>query len=609
MLLDAKLKGLAAPSNLSMNQTLEGHSDTVKVITWNEKHHKLTTSDQKGLIIVWILYKGAWYEEMINDRNKSVVCDMKWNTEGQKICIAYEDGAIIMGSVDWNRIWGKELKGIKLSKVEWSPDSKIILFGTNTGEVHIYDNIGNSIGAVSLPCLEGEVSGYNLVSVEWYNGKSGYREENCPQLAIAYDIGRCQIMRHEFDDEPVLLNITMTIVSLKWSCKGDVLAIAGSQKTSSQDRDVNIVQFYNPFGQHLRTLKVPGKEMKAVSWEGSSLRISLAVDSFIYFANIRPDYKWGYFANTLVYAFTKPERSEWVVIFRDTKSNERYVKYVRNLISITAAAEHCVLVTRADDANMQHVLVLCNAIGTPLDSRYIGIEPCFMAMTAGYVVAASREAFYTWNYKSTRKFNTSELTQTITRKRDGTEKLFHADDVPSGAGEGIQDIKKALASTSDPVCAVCVSEKLVVLGRESGTIQCYSLPRLGLENKYVLNCPPYQFTMNSNSTKLAIIDISGILTFFDFEAKTTNIQTGREQYGEHLKFERKDAWDMKWADAFHFYLLAQRQLYEGRPDAALRTAMQLKDYDDIIDPIDAYSLIALTACSNKAFGVCSKSTL
>jgi len=43
-------------------------------------------------------------------------------------------------------------------------------------------------------------------------------------------------------------------------------------------------------------------------------------------------------------------------------------------------------------------------------------------MATGYVVAASREAFYTWNYKSTRKFNAPELTQTIQRKRDGTEK-------------------------------------------------------------------------------------------------------------------------------------------------------------------------------------------
>ena len=43
--------------------------------------------------------------------------------------------------------------------------------------------------------------------------------------------------------------------------------------------------------QHLRTLKVPGKQMHSCSWEGGSLRVALAVDSFIYFANIRPDYK------------------------------------------------------------------------------------------------------------------------------------------------------------------------------------------------------------------------------------------------------------------------------------------------------------------------------
>lgn len=45
------------------------------------------------------------------------------------------------------------------------------------------------------------------------------------------------------------------------------------------------------FKQHLRTLKVPGKQMTGVAWEGGGLRIGLAVDSYIYFANIRPDYK------------------------------------------------------------------------------------------------------------------------------------------------------------------------------------------------------------------------------------------------------------------------------------------------------------------------------
>ena len=37
---------------------------------------------------------------MINNRNKSVVKGMCWNADGQKICIVYEDGAVIVGK-DW----------------------------------------------------------------------------------------------------------------------------------------------------------------------------------------------------------------------------------------------------------------------------------------------------------------------------------------------------------------------------------------------------------------------------------------------------------------------------------------------------------------------------
>jgi WD repeat-containing protein 35 len=116
------------------------------VVTWNENYRKLTTSDENGLIIVWMLYRGMWYEEMINNRNKSVVKDMKWTADGQKICIIYEDGAVIVGSVDGNRLWGKELSKVNLRKVEWSPDNgRHILFCTDQGEVHVYDNLGNFI--------------------------------------------------------------------------------------------------------------------------------------------------------------------------------------------------------------------------------------------------------------------------------------------------------------------------------------------------------------------------------------------------------------------------------------------------------------------------------
>ena len=85
--------------------SLFGYAGNVVCMTWNENYRKLTTSDQFGLIIVWMLHKNLWFEEMINNRNKSVVRDMKWTPDGQKICITYQDGAVIVGSVEGTRLW------------------------------------------------------------------------------------------------------------------------------------------------------------------------------------------------------------------------------------------------------------------------------------------------------------------------------------------------------------------------------------------------------------------------------------------------------------------------------------------------------------------------
>lgn len=40
-----------------MNLSLEGHSGRLHMAVWNEVNQKLTTSDEHGVIIVWMLYK------------------------------------------------------------------------------------------------------------------------------------------------------------------------------------------------------------------------------------------------------------------------------------------------------------------------------------------------------------------------------------------------------------------------------------------------------------------------------------------------------------------------------------------------------------------------
>lgn len=65
-----------------------------------------------------------------------------------------------------------------------------------------------------------------------------------------------------------------------------------------------------------------------------------------------------------------------------------------------------------------------------------------------------------------------------------------------------------------------------------------------------------------------------------------------------------DAW--KGAEGFHFLMLCQRQMYEGYVDSAMKTALNLRDYEGVLHPEDIYSLLALASCANRAFGTCSK---
>ena len=170
---------------------------------------------------------------MINNRNKSVVRDMKWTADGQKICIVYEDGAVIVGSVDGNRLWGKELSE-GLSSVEWSPDARYILFVTAESEVHVYDMLGSKIKAITLKDglkepLDGGGDPANIIGIHWYDGTEGLAHENTPTLAIATDTGKVQIMCGTEDSNPLLLETYLRLTQSRWNTRGTVLALAGTQ--------------------------------------------------------------------------------------------------------------------------------------------------------------------------------------------------------------------------------------------------------------------------------------------------------------------------------------------------------------------------------------------
>ena len=66
--------------------------------------------------------------------------------------------------------------------------------------------------------------------------------------------------------------------------------------------------------------------------------------------------------------------------------------------------------------------------------------------------------------------------------------------------------------------------------------------------------------------------------------------------------------DRAWrgAEAYHFWMLLHRQLYAGSLKAALRTALNLRRYDNVLPLEDIYSALALVAFHGGFYAQCSK---
>lgn len=352
----------------------------------------------------------------------------------------------------------------------------------------------------------------------------------------------------------------MQAIGCLWNHDGTILAVCG-MKQSMSEKESNQVMFYTPFGTHLRTLKLPGKEITSLSWEGKSLRIALAVDSFIYFANIRPDYMWCFFNKTVAYLEANSINKEFSnVCFWDTISNQCFVKQIENPLAIAAGTDHCIIAVEsskiiAKDSNIvienfkdqMYQLLICNSMSTTVDAKYIDLKPQFVGMNSTHVIVASKDHFLLWHYHTPK--GSSSLHGVKGRK----EKRFHIDDTPSGVADVLNDLDKggyeapmSTEPTKDPICCLAVSEKILLIGRESGLIQEYTVPHVALCNRYTVPNRAYKIAINCNSSRASIIDSTGVLTAIEL----TNNSNSKEMKGSNSslgKIERKDVWAMCWA--------------------------------------------------------------
>ncbi len=186
------------------------------------------------------------------------------------------------------------------------------------------------------------------------------------------------------------------------------------------------------------------------------------------------------------------------------------------------------------------------------------------------------------------------------RRSSGSEVLFHIDEndfqekgeylsrlaglqqAQMGSG-GLESIRDPDEKVSNKITAVAASDKVLLIGRESGQMHKYALqPTLKLERTFTIGKSPAALGINCDSSRAIVTDIGGSAILIDLEGKTPGSMTGKQVDG----FERKDVWHFRWArdnpDLFAIMEKARMYVVRGtEPEEPVACSGHIADFCDL----------------------------
>ena len=241
-----------AQPKISVDSIDSKHLGAIGTLNWNETYRKLTSVDNKGRMVIWTQKSGQepgkkeWVQEMVNETGQYQITAVVWSKDETKLAILIEDGQIIVGSVDGEKLWSKTIDKAPMI-AEWSPDGKYLIVGTKFGEVMVWESVGNYLFSMKIMCLQGVeeidqredsdhvvVPDVPLAAIEWYRGSKMNTDDTPAGLVIAYQNGRVQLVKNEGDINPILLDCSITVSQVRWNPNGTVFAVSGTLENNTE---------------------------------------------------------------------------------------------------------------------------------------------------------------------------------------------------------------------------------------------------------------------------------------------------------------------------------------------------------------------------------------
>ncbi|WKY14128.1 hypothetical protein Q1695_000015 [Nippostrongylus brasiliensis] len=353
-----------------------------------------------------------------------------------------------------------------------------------------------------------------------------------PKMLIAYAHGVVQLMRNENDMSPIVARFPqLTATCARWCPNGSFFAVTG-QQLDMPARENCVVHIVTAFGVKLTSLQMHCASLTGCSWDPTGVKLALSSENSLWFANVRPRYKWGYCGHTVVYSYEKAERGDYRVVFYESKLDESYSKPVRQLEQLATSSDYCVIASRQEDALGKCLLQLCNNIGTCIDFKYVDIEPQSVSLNNCTAVVAGGDSYFIWRFVTPHKNSiTSRNVGSVTEDR--IHRLQHTG--------GTVDITSGRRRRgTDHIIRTSMSTKFCLLYSESGMLHKVLLHDGSIQNRYNLASNIVQMGLNLSGNRLAVVDSSNLLQFFEL---------GEEGITKVPSMDVKEVADFKWDES------------------------------------------------------------
>ena len=624
-------------------QGLAFHKLPINKIQWNPNFEKIVTVDDGNSLVVWQKGENDLYNsQMVNNRGISTIVDARWSKSGRDISFLYEDGHIYSGTVEGKNTWFNNLEE-ETQFIEYSPNDDKILVAKKKEKIFVLSSSGRQVGELTLSesIKDMEICNINWWGGNENNYENDIFQRK--HLMIAFKNGTVILIDDETDDEPVVIKTELKkITKTQWEVDGLCIAILGElyddneiikeeeeddkdEKDEQKKNEINnennkennnennnneyinnkdeintknnaninnniynsyynpniknrsILLFYDIKGELIKRFVCPC-HINSFSW-GNSSTIALAAEKYIYLSFVKYKYKWTFFNDTIVFAYSISD-NKYNIMFLDTINNTKQCKLVYNLINVLSSDFYCLIIHEKEEE--QYSFMITNSFCNVLDTKLCPVRPMYYAMNNEFVVIADYDYVYVLQYKGyvkpknegnnfEKKNSQSDLgLSTKARYNVSMNKLdqksmnefcFFIDDELNPEINYDYFTFSHEKTAKNEIINICLSNFYLYVAKFNGIINKYNLYNMTIEKKFKIDENIKSFGLSPFEKYLWCINTNDYLSIYTLEKENP----------EKLNYYQKEVWDIKWCikkddeeindDTLEFAILQKNRLF------------------------------------------------